>query len=485
MDNFQITPTPKQTDFVTTKARYSCFSGGFGSGKTMAGCLRGLLLSTLMPGNVGLVGRQTYVELRDTTRKTFFELCPSEYYAEENGGRWAPSENHLRLANGSEVLFRHLDTVSEKELLSLNLGWFYIDQAEEISDNVFRILQSRLRLNKVPNRYGFITCNPEPGNWIYHMFKKPAEEGRPDPNFYMIDSTSFDNPHLPPDYLDSLLASYPEEMRKRYIEGRWDALENQIYTDFDRKTHIIKPFAVPAGWERIVALDHGMVNPAACVWGALDYDGNLFIYDEYYSPGIVSDHARAILAKSVDQEIQGWYIDPSTRAKTREKDGMPWSVMEEYEDFGLYFTPANNEKLAGINRMKEFLKPLDNRRHPITHERPAPKLYIFQNCVNLITEIQQYQWRKLRGLSQRNAPEEARDFNDHAVDALRYLVMTRFPTPLRRPTGHELVMPADRANSNLMATPISQYTTGDEELGTFYGDSNPASITNSEDYGIE
>lgn len=482
----QIEPTPKQSEFITSAARYSCFSGGFGSGKTVAGCLRSLLLSQF-PGNFGLIGRLTYPELRDTTRKSFFEICPPEYYDEAHGGQWKPSENYLRLVNGSEIIFRHLDNVSEKELLSLNLGWFFIDQAEEVGGDVFRILQSRLRLNTVPNRYGFVICNPEPGSWIDETFRKPILEGKRqnlEEDFHFIESKMTDNPYLPKDYVQSIIDNYPEEMRKRFVEGRWDVFENQIYSEYDYNIHCITPFDIPRDWERIVSVDHGMVNPTAALWAALDYDGNVFIYDEYYSPGIVSTHAKEIVNKSEGQEISFWLIDPSTQAKNREKDGQMWSVMEEYEDHGLFFTPANNEKLAGINRVKEFLKPQKSRRHPITKEIPSPKLFIFKNCVNLISEMPAYQWRKLRNLQSRNSLEQPRDFNDHALDALRYIIMSRFPAPLKRFSGDELILPEERRNMNIITSPMQQQ--GDEVLGAFHqsgGEIMSAEETN--DYGLE
>lgn len=486
MNANQIQPTPKQTEFVTSTAKFTCFNGGFGSGKTLAGCLRALLLSQ-HPNNFGLIGRLSYPELRDTTRRTFFEICPPEFYDEANGGQWKPSENHLRLVNGSEIIFRHLDNVSEAELKSLNLGWFFIDQAEEIGDNVFKILQSRLRLNTVPNRFGFVVCNPEPNNWIDKTWRQPIIEGKPNPDFHLIDSSSRDNPYLPADYIPTLLASYPEDMVKRYIEGRWDVFENQIYSEFVREIHVIDPFEIPKGWEKLVAVDHGMVNPTAAIFGAIDFDGNIFIWDEYYSPGVVSDHAKEIIRRTEGHEISFWLIDPSTAAKTREKDGMPWSVLEEYEDCGLYFTPANNEKLAGINRVKEFLKPLESRKHPITKQTPAPKLYIFKNCVNLCMEFPQYQWRKMRSLAQRNSPEQPRDFNDHALDALRYLIMSRFPAPLKRPTGFEMILPEHRKNMNMMSQPLPANYSGDDELGFFYNqDSQPlVSDVEANNYGEE
>lgn len=463
----QIEPTPKQQEFVLSKAKFSCFSGGYGSGKTLAGCLRALLLSQ-EPGNFGLIGRNTYVELRDTTRRTFFEICPPEYYDESQGGQWKPSENHLRLVNGSEIIFRHLDTISEAELKSLNLGFFYIDQAEEISEAVWRVLQSRLRKTDVSNRWGFITCNPASGSWIYEKFKKPLDEGKEDPDYHMVESSSYDNPYLPADYVPSMLKDYPEEMIKRYIEGRWDVVEDAIYPEFDKTVHIVDPFEIPKNWEKLVALDHGMVNPTGVLWGAIDFDGNIFIYDEYYNPGIVSDHAKEIIRKTGDQEISYWLIDPSTVAKTREKNGMAWSVLEEYEDNDLYFTPANNEKLAGINRIKEFLKLRDDRKNPRTNESPSPRLFIMRNCVNLAWEFPKYQWKKYRSMAQRNAPEQTVDNDDHLLDALRYLIMSRFPPPLKKPLGFDLISRIERQNSNDMTRPLQQK--GDDILGKFYAE---------------
>ena len=468
-DKFFIHPTTKQADFILANQKFSCFSGGFGNGKTTAGCLKGIAVSQY-PGNFGLIGRLTYPELRDTTRRTFFELCPPEYYDKVNGGEWRRSENHLILANGSEIIFRHLDTIAEKELLSLNLGWFYIDQAEEINESLFMILQSRLRLNTVPRRYGFVTCNPEPGNWIYSRFAKPAQDGKLDTktHFY-VSATTRENPHLPADYVPTLLASYPEELIKRYIEGKWEVFEGQIYPEYDQTIHVIKPFDIPKGWERLISIDHGLVNPTCALWGAIDYDNNLYIYDEYYEPGIVSKHAEAILAKTVGQEIAFWLIDPSTANKTREKDGMLWSVLEEYEDYGIYATPANNQMLAGINRVKEFLKLDSKRLNPQTSETPSPRLFIMSNCTSLTWEFPQYQWKKMRSVTNRNEIERPRDYNDHALDALRYMIMSRFPAPLLHPRGDSLTAPLrDRGMSGFQNQMPTNYR-GDDMLGQLGG----------------
>lgn len=148
---------------------------------------------------------------------------------------------------------------------------------------------------------------------------------------------------------------------------------------------------------------------------------------------------------------------------------MPWSVSEEYEDYGLYFTPANNEMLAGLNRVREFLKPQFSRRNPINNTVPSPKLFVFKNCVNLITEFPAYQWRKMRSLGSRNQPEQPRDFKDHALDALRYAIMSRFPAPDKRQTGANMIDQRERSMMNAVNKPFPANYQGDEELGNFAG----------------
>lgn len=470
----KITPQPKQLEFVKNTSRFSCYSGGFGAGKTVAGCLRALVLSQLMPGNMGLIGRLTYPELRDTTRKTFFELCPPDWYDPLNGGEWKQSENYLRLYNGSEIIFRHLDQLSNKELLSLNLGFFFIDQAEETSEEVYQTLIGRLRKSNVPKRYGFIVCNPEGHNWIYKRFKD-----KPDPEHKLVEATTFDNKeNLPQDYIESLLKA-PEVWKKRYVYGSWDAFEGQIFTEFDRNVHVIRPIQIPKEWDTIVAIDHGLVNPTAALLISIDYDGNVFVMDEYYESGRpISENAAFILDMVGKRKVSTWLIDPSTVAKTREKNGMPWSVMEEYNDYGIYPVPANNETQASINRIKEFLMIQPTRLHPVFQSKGSPKLFIFQNCVNLINELTSYQWKRLRMSSmQRNAPEKPQEFNDHAIDCLRYAMMARFgPTEkirpgIARPGFSQFISPIEEKNMNEMSRAINPKFEGDEMLGVWGGGS--------------
>jgi hypothetical protein len=225
----------------------------------------------------------------------------------------------------------------------------------------------------------------------------------------------------------------------------------QVFEEFDEKVHIINPFIIPNDWERIVSIDHGLVNPTAVLWGAIDYDENIYIYDEYYKANdIVSNHAQRIWEKTEDQNITLWVIDPQTKAKTMVKNGMPWSIQEEYADNGIQPVLANNEVLASINRIKEYLHIQKDRIHPITQQRGAPKLFIMNNCVNLLEEIPTYRWRKQTSAQELNNPEKPIKYKDHAVDALRYLIMSR-PEPTQRlPVGISYVERKTKSNINEM-----------------------------------
>jgi len=176
---------------------------------------------------------------------------------------------------------------------------------------------------------------------------------------------------------------------------------------------------VSKDWEFGISIDPGFVNPMAITLWATDYDGTVYCIDEHYESGkVISEHINGIREWYNKYPITVEYIDPSARAKTREKNGQLWSVLDEFMDAGINPIPANNDVLAGINRVNEYFK--------------AGRIKIFKNCVNLIREIPEYQWQRLKPaqLGQVNEPEKPKKLNDHAVDSMRYYIMSRPDVPI-------------------------------------------------------
>lgn len=155
------------------------------------------------------------------------------------------------------------------------------------------------------------------------------------------------------------------------------------------------------------------------------------MFDEYYSPGLVSKHCSEIKAKFEIGRFDGGIVgDPSMFGKTREKYGDVWAVSDEYEEQGIDLDRANNDITAGINRVGEYLRVDPNHIHPITGEMGSPRLFISQRCPNLMRELSEYIWRK--PVSGNDAQkEEPKKVNDHSCDALRYGIMTR-PSPFSK-----------------------------------------------------
>jgi phage terminase large subunit-like protein len=108
---------PAQWAFVYSPARFSFYVGGVGAGKTFAGAARAVLRMIEDPGSLGLIGAPTYPMLRDATLRAFLELLPRPLIH-----RYQRAQERLALANGSEVLFRSLETPDRAH--GLNLAWF-------------------------------------------------------------------------------------------------------------------------------------------------------------------------------------------------------------------------------------------------------------------------------------------------------------------------------------------------------------------------
>lgn len=226
----QLKLNEHQALFFDASEQYVGLFGGVGNGKTFSGCLRIIELASREANNLCLVGRLTYPELRDSTKEVFMDVLNRLYHTSMYSHNKA--ENSITLANKSTIIFRHLD--NNAALLGPNLGAFYIDQAEEVDEDAFLTLQSRLRRPGIKNLKGLITGNPQGHNWVYYKFGMNESDGSDNyaylNNYRMITAATGANAHnLPPNYISQLKESYGHEWFQRYVMGSWDAMGTQIF----------------------------------------------------------------------------------------------------------------------------------------------------------------------------------------------------------------------------------------------------------------
>lgn len=423
---------PTQAAFAGSPCRHKSYIGPMGSGKSLVLCLVCLILASSVPGNAGVIGRYSRFDFNRTTRIRLEALLPEALVERQlpNGEGWV-----IRTTDPdrpSTLWTAHFDEAGP--YASMDLGFFAIDEVNgddlspSVPEEVYNMLVARLgRLVHVRRPYGLLCGNPLGHNWVWKKFHRDSPDRLPDHDMFC--PLPYENAgNLPPDYYQRLERTMGAEWVARYVEGSHDVFEGQVYPELSWDKDTVNPFPIPPTWPRIVYLDHGMRNPTAVGFMAINEDGEIFLYDEHYEAGKpISYHAEKIKNRLPDlekaREVR-WPADPSIFAKTMQKAGKTYSVFDEYAECGLdQWEPGENDVAAGRNRVKEYLK--------------ASKLKFFRGRVpNAWREMTQLHWRRLRTLQDRDAPEQEADKDNHHPDGIRYALMTR-PEPAEKPATVE------------------------------------------------
>ena len=440
-----------QRDFYFSTARNQCFSGGFNNGKTWSGCLKAFTLLSTFPNYRMAINRQTYKDLKITTMQSFFKICPRELLDRHN-----EQDGYTELKNKSAIYWLHLDNVDDNTLRGLEVNSILNDQAEEIQEKVYDVLDARIGrwdnaeipgylLNGtrewpqkngkfIAPSYHMLLCNPDTQyHFIFRKYHPNSLERRE--NYFFVEGEWDASLGSEETYREAL--KHDPEWVAKFVKGQWGLSSAQI--------HRLPPEAILEPSEELLeriktkgnlfrVLDHGDASPTCCLWFAA-MDGIYVCYREYYLPNtVISQHRKNICELSQGEKYSGNYADPQIFKKTAQKNGGFWTVADEYMEGSencLHWNPADNNEFATRNRINELLRQSSNRRHPITKEENAVGLYFIkrtanyqQGCYHAINEIQS-QRRKLLGYVDGKAiycDEREESIADHSYDCVRYFV---------------------------------------------------------------
>lgn len=343
--------TLPQAGFIRTKARYPAYVAGWGTGKTTAGIGRAMYLSEMNPGNLGLIGRKEFVDLKDSTVKDFQDYT----------GFKVDSSREVKLPNGSIIMFRHLEEIAN--IQNINLGWFWIEQAEEFeTDDIFFKLFGRLRRKGVPCS-GFITANTNGHNWIYKLWKarglvevvrkimmeNPSLFGSltdPEQVVRLYEATTHDNAHLLSSEFIASLAIIKEKKPKiynRFVMNSWD--------EADTVDNIIQPAWVEAAAKRPI------VEKAHPVKSVVSIDVARYGDDKTVFYGIVNNEAvgREEHEKKSTMEVVGLAVKFAKKHAIRsfavDEIGVGAGVADRLKELG--------GNVVFVNSSKESSEPND------------------------------------------------------------------------------------------------------------------------------
>jgi len=209
----------KQPLFHQAPETYKLFGGAMGGGKTAALINEGIALSFDYPDNFGLLMRKTWPSFRDTVLPQLEKFLDRRLVE-----AWNLSEKLILFRNGSKIRYGGVGDAPDdwQKFMSGEYGWIALDQAEEFTEEEFRMLSTRLRLMLPGIRYFFLlSCNPTQG-WIKRRF---IESRLPDHVF--IPSLPTDNArNLPTDYVPRMREVLGDKgLIQALLEGNWDAVE--------------------------------------------------------------------------------------------------------------------------------------------------------------------------------------------------------------------------------------------------------------------
>ena len=404
-----------QTEFLAAAEKDVLYGGAAGGGKSYA-----MLVDPLRychrSAHRALILRRSMPELRELIDKSR-ELYPRAF----PGCKFREVEKLWNFPSGAKVEFGFLERDADVyRYQGQAYSWIGFDEITHLPTEVgSNYLASRLRTTD-PDITPYLRCTANPGGVGAHWVKKryvdpfePNESFKGDDGLTrkFIPARLDDNPYLAKDgRYEEMLRALPPVQRRQLLEGNWDITEGAAFTEFDSEVHIIAPFQIPIGWERVKGIDYGYASESACIWATVDpSDGTLIVYRELYRKGLTGVDLGEMIAQMELEDpfsVQG-VLDTAAWARTGTTGP---TVGESLQKAGHKLRRADKNRIQGKIQLHEYLKVQQSGR---------PRLQIFNTCPNLIRELQSIP------LDKSNPEDVDTHAPDHAYDALRYLIMSR------------------------------------------------------------
>jgi len=305
----------------------------------------------------------------------------------------------FRLATGGLIVCGSAEVPESVEGVHATAAWF--DEAgQATSSTPYTTLQGRIGLRGGKLLVTTTPYSDAPEGWLQAAYDRWAIDK--DPLYFMVQGRSDDNPYY------DLTAMRQAEIELPY----WQYAMMYLGMMGMSRPGLVWPEyqgcfidEAPEGWQDwdlYEGYDDGTANPTAYLLAALSpEDGTLYVVHEHYRrDALIEDHAAAIKwLRPPGNTPTGSVMDPSAKRVRKEL----------WEKHGLWFAAADNDVSVGIRAVGARMR--------------TGRLKIVRgNCKNLVRELGLYRRKPVPGSDDKFLDEVVKE-NDHAPDALRYLIM--------------------------------------------------------------
>jgi len=299
-------------------------------------------------------------------------------------------------------IFGGKDERSQDLIQGITLAGVFFDEVALMPQSF--VNQATGRCSVEGSKYWF-NCNPgSPSHWFRQEWILKAKEKQ----LLYLHFTMDDNLTLADDIKERYKSMYSGVFYQRYILGLWVLADGLVYPMFDREKHVIHLEKEGANkWEYdfhkryYISIDYGTVNPFAAL--LIEYDPKTrksIILDEVYYKGrdgqrVDNEAYYGMITELAGKvPIESIVIDPSAAGMIE--------TIKKYHKYTV--RGANNDVLDGIVEVTKYLN--------------KNLIYVADWCTDILDEFATYAW------DDDPVAERVIKESDHAMDALRYYIMT-------------------------------------------------------------
>ena len=299
----------------------------------------------------------------------------TDFYPTINEG-----ERIIKCKNGSIIEFKSYADAQDAK--SGKRDYLFVNEANGISYDIYWQLAIRTR-KKV-----FIDYNPTARFWAHdELIGREGVE--------LIISYHKGNRFLSEEEHQRIESIADPELKRVYARGKTGKIEGLVLTNWD----IVDSIPPEYEWKMCCyGLDFGFVNDETALEQVVLAHGELWIDEKIYSTGLTNPD---IASRAKEQGLTGQQQIVADCAE-------PKSI-RELQGCGLWVTasPKGADSIvSGLDILKRY------------------KIHVTRHSLGILSNLRAYKWSKDKDGNTTNKPE---DKNNHGIDAIRYVVLEKFP----------------------------------------------------------